>query len=394
MTRKSFDPSVLFLVAIIALVGGVTLAFSIGMRRDAVRDALENDRVVNAAFILEELGKPISTNVFFYYPANQRGAVLYVPSETGLIISRIEKLARLDEIYESGAPGAFVEEIAKLAGADIPYWIAFDESRFTELVDLLDGIEVFMPNAVDLESGGRRVALPAGTQRLDGAKAWDYATYVDPEESDSDLVDRRQKAFQALIRKLGERSARISADPLFDAIRSRLRSNIDETALRRLLTLIGGFDANLLVTQRIPGVWKEIEGSRMLFPHYDGRIVVDIVRQTLNALARAGSFSVEDKIYVIDILNGTNVRGLASKTAEMFQSFGYEVRNVANADSDALERTVIQDHFGNPDGAVSIGDVIRCDNIETIAGGELLSDSLADFTIVLGKDFNGRYVVD
>ncbi|HOX18926.1 MAG TPA: LCP family protein, partial [Spirochaetales bacterium] len=252
MTRKSFDPSVLFLVAIIALVGGVTLAFSIGMRRDAVRDALENDRVVNAAFILEELGKPISTNVFFYYPANQRGAVLYVPSETGLIISRIEKLARLDEIYESGAPGAFVEEIAKLAGADIPYWIAFDESRFTELVDLLDGIEVFMPNAVDLESGGRRVALPAGTQRLDGAKAWDYATYVDPEESDSDLVDRRQKAFQALIRKLGERSARISADPLFDAIRSRLRSNIDETALRRLLTLIGGFDANLLVTQRIP----------------------------------------------------------------------------------------------------------------------------------------------
>ncbi|MBN1242386.1 MAG: LCP family protein [Spirochaetales bacterium] len=394
MTRKSFDPSVLFLIAIIALVGGVVLAFGIGMRRDAVREALENDRVVNTAFILEELGKPVSTNVFFYYPANQRGAVLYVPSETGLIIKRIERLARLEEIYESAAPDAFVGEIAQLAGTDIPYWVAFDERSFTELVDLLDGIDVFMPNAVDLEASGRRIALPAGSQRLDGAKAWDYATYLDPDESDADLVDRRQKAFQALIRRLGERSAHISADPLFDAVRARMRSNIDEVALRRLLSLIGGFDANLLVTQRIPGVWKVIDGQRMLFPHYDGRIVVDIVRQTLNALARAGSFSVEDKIYVIDILNGTNERGLASKTAEMFQSFGYEVRNVANADSDDLARTVIQDHFGNPEGAVSIGDVIRCTNVETIAGGELLSDSLADFTIVLGKDFNGRYVVD
>jgi anionic cell wall polymer biosynthesis LytR-Cps2A-Psr (LCP) family protein len=394
MTRKSFDPSILFLVAIIALVAGVVLAFSIGMRRDAVREALENDRVVNAAFILEELGKPISTEILFYYPANQRGAVLYVPSETGLIISRIKRLARLDEIYESRAPMAYVEEIAKLAGADIPYWIAFDEKRFVELVDLLDGIEVFLPNAVDLDVDGRRIALPAGTQRLDGPKAWDYATYVDPDESDADLVDRRQKAFQSLIRRLGERSDRISSDPLFAAVAARMRSNIDATALRRLLSLLGGFDANLLVTQRVPGVWKDIDGERMLFPHYDGRIVVDIVRQTLNALARAGSFSVEDKIYVIDILNGTSMRGLASKTAEMFQSFGYEVRNVANAESDAHDRTVIQDHFGNPEGAASIGDVIRCSNIETITGRELLSDSLADFTIVLGKDFNGRYVVD
>ena len=44
----------------------------------------------------------------------------------------------------------------------------------SKLVDLIGGVEVFIPNPVDLTSNGVRVLLPSGSVNLDGDKAWEY----------------------------------------------------------------------------------------------------------------------------------------------------------------------------------------------------------------------------
>ena len=67
-----------------------------------------------------------------------------------------------------------------------------------------------------------------------------------------------------------------------------------------------------------------------------------------------------------------------------------------NADRNDYEETKIINHIGNIDIAKNLGNFIHCTNIieesvEPESSG-IESDSNVDFTIILGKDFDGRYV--
>ena len=69
--------------------------------------------------------------------------------------------------------------------------------------------------------------------------------------------------------------------------------------------------------------------------------------------------------------------------------------SAANADSNDYEKTVIIDHIGNKEVADVVGEFIHCTNIveeEVVSENEDNSAADVDFTIILGKDFDGRYV--
>ena len=56
---------------------------------------------------------------------------------------------------------------------------------------------------------------------------------------------------------------------------------------------------------------------------------------------------------------------------------------------------MIIDHIGNSEIAQIVGDFIRCKNIveeDISADAPNKSAAHVDFTIILGKDFDGRYV--
>jgi hypothetical protein len=240
-------------------------------------------------------------------------------------------------------------------------------------------------------AGPPAALLPPGASLLDGTKAAQYAFYRDPEESDSDAAARRQKLFQSLVRRLGEKAEWLTRPAALAAAKRCMRTDLSDDSLRRLLPELSRLDADRLVLQRVTGTYKDVDGSRLLFPHYDGELVRDIVKQTLNALANSDTASPADKIFTIEILNGTAVQGLAKKAAEIFQSFGYDVVAVGNADREDYAATRVLDRFSNAEAAKSIATVIKCQDVGQEAPSK--PDDSADFTIVLGKDFNGRYCV-
>ena len=102
-------------------------------------------------------------------------------------------------------------------------------------------------------------------------------------------------------------------------------------------------------------------------------------------------------VYVLEIQNGTTTQGLARNTAILFQKASYDVLSPVNAARNDYDETVIIDHIGNAEVAKIIGDFIHCTNIkdenELEEVGESSSEANVDFTIILGKDFNGRYVI-
>jgi anionic cell wall polymer biosynthesis LytR-Cps2A-Psr (LCP) family protein len=390
MKRLSLDKSSILLVVIVVVLAATLVFLFLSMRSDAVDQAMRSDRIINIGFVIEREGKPASTQVFMFYPANGRGALLDVPGETGLIIKSLNRVDRIDALYDKRRPKPYFSEIAALVAADIHYWIVLDERGLASMVDLLEGIELFVPAPV-ASAGPPAALLPPGASLLDGTKAAQYAFYRDPEESDSDAAARRQKLFQSLVRRLGEKAEWLTRPAALAAAKRCMRTDLSDDSLRRLLPELSRLDADRLVLQRVTGTYKDVDGSRLLFPHYDGELVRDIVKQTLNALANSDTASPADKIFTIEILNGTAVQGLAKKAAEIFQSFGYDVVAVGNADREDYAATRVLDRFSNAEAAKSIATVIKCQDVGQEAPSK--PDDSADFTIVLGKDFNGRYCV-
>jgi anionic cell wall polymer biosynthesis LytR-Cps2A-Psr (LCP) family protein len=388
MKRVSLDKSSVLLFLIIGILAAMLVSLFFSLRSDAVDQALKSDRIFNIAVVVEREGKPVSTEVFFLYPSNGRGALLDIPGETGLIIKSLNRVDRIDVLYDKRRPRLYFEEVAGLLDASVPFWIVMDERGLTTAVDLLEGLEMFVPVKINLP-GPPRAFLPQGAIVLDGDKTAQFAFYKDPDETDADTMARRQKLFQSLVRRLGEKAAWITRPDVFPTFRKSMRTNLKNDGLKRLLLELSKLDSDRLVLQRVTGVYRNVDGKRLLFPHYDGELVRDIVKQTLNALANSGSSSPADKIFTIEILNGTPTKGLAKKAAEIFQSFGYDVVSIDNADKEDYEQTQIIDRFSNADAAKNIATVIRCSSTSRRAAAQ--GEAVADFTIILGKDFNGRY---
>ncbi len=388
MKRITIDKSTMLLFLIVGILATMLVFLSLSLRSDAVDQAMKTDRILNLAVVIEKEGKPVSTEVFFFYPSNGRGALLDLPGETGLIIKSLNRVDRIDVLYDRRRPRVYIDEISSLLDASVPYWIVMDEKGLSSAVDLLEGLEVFVPTRISLP-GPPPASLPSGAVVLDGDKTGQFAFYKDPDETDSDTMARRQKLFQSLVRRLGEKSSWITRPDVFTTFKRNMRTNLSDDSLKRLFSELARLDADRLVLQRVTGVYRSVDDKRLLFPHYDGELVRDIVKQTLNALANSDSSSPADKIFTIEILNGTPTKGLAKKAAEIFQSFGYDVVSVDNAEREDYDKTQVLDRFSNADAAKNIASVIRCSStsLQSLAQGE----AAADFTIILGKDFNGRY---
>ena len=388
MKPVTLDKSSVLLFVILAFLAGTLVFLGLSLRSDAAEEAVKEDRILNVLFVLELEGKPVATELCLMYPSTGKGALLDVPGETGLILKSLNRVDRIDAVYDPRRPKAFVDEVSNLLAAEVPYWIVLDGKSLSSLVDLLEGVELFIPQPL-ASAGPPRVLLPAGALVLDGDKLVQYASYRDAEEGEGEAAARRQKLLQSLLRRIGEKASWLARPEAFQAFSRLLRTNLSADLSRRFAAELGKLDADRLVLQRVTGVYRQVDGKRLLFPHYDGELVKDIVKQTLNALSSSGADAVADKIFTVEILNGTPGKGLAKRTAEIFQSFGYDVVSVGNADREDYASTLVIDRFSNPEAAKNAADVRRCPSVSAQAG--MPGEAVADFTVILGKDFNGRY---
>ncbi len=388
MKRIAFERSSSLLIVILAVVAALGVGLFLSLRSGAADEALKSDRILNVLIVFEIEKRPATTELFLFYPSTGKGALLDVPGETGLIIKSLNRVDKIDALYDGRKPGEYVSEISRLLATAVPAWIVFDAKGIVSATDLLEGLELFVPDAVESD-GPPVIRLPSGALILDGDKVLQFAAIHEIDDTEADRALRRQKLVQSFVKRIGERSAWLSRPEAFSVFKRCLQTNLTDESLRRFVTQLGGLDADRLLLQRITGIYKNVDGKQLLFPHYDGELVRDIVKQTLNALANSGGSGAVDKIYTVEILNGTPLKGVAKKTAEIFQSFGFDVISVGNANRDDYEKTMVLDKLSNPDAAKNVAAVIRCANISE--PGVQGTGSTADFTVILGDDFNGRY---
>jgi len=337
-----------------------------------------------------------------YYPATKRAAVFDIPGSLGLIIQRINRVDRIDTVYDPRKITPYLNEIEKLLGIEISFSIVITLENLGKITDLIEGVELFIPSPVDEYQNGH-ILFPSGVTNLDGDKAKAYITYELPEESSELANFRRQRFFMGFIKRLGEQNSYLKNPQVAQLLQSLFTTNVNQRNRTMLFDEFAGIDTERVSIQSVGGNIREVSGQRLIFPHWDGSLIKEIVRQTLGSLVRPVESSQGDRVFTVEVLNGTAANGLAGRTAELFRGFGYDVISIGNADRSDYTKTLIIDRSGLDNMAKTFGQVIRCTNIQIDTPAPESSDITlesqnfeykADFTIIIGKDFNGRYVTE
>jgi polyisoprenyl-teichoic acid--peptidoglycan teichoic acid transferase len=385
---------IVFLVLILVILISSTILLALSLKSDPVAENLKNDQVIKILFVMEDNHEALFTDVLIYYPVSRRGALVNILGNTGGIYSSLGRVDRIDAIYREKGMTVYKQEIEKLIGQPIPFSIVLKAKEFGELTDMLGGLRVFVPSPVDVTSKGTRWLLPSGAVTLDGDKIQTYLKYTYTDATDDSVVDRRQNVMVAFLSALSKNETIMFTKKNFPAFSQKLRANIREKDLFGLLSQIAKVDSERLVPQSITGSSRVVDGKMLLFPYYDGQLIKDVVKQTTNALVSPEE-TMNSRIYVLEIKNGTPTQGLARNTSALLQSAGYDVLTTLNADSNDYEETTIINHIGNAEVAKNLGAFIHCTHIvdEAVKPESAGTDTaMVDFTIILGKDFDGRYV--
>jgi len=411
MRKTKLDSGALLLILISVLLAGGIVYAVFSLRSDPIEESLAGDRVINTLFVIENAGKkegnkssvkPLCSYVLMYYPATKRAAVFDIPGSLGLIIQSINRVDRIDTVYEPRHIASFQGEIEKLLGVEISFSIVITLENLGKITDLIEGVEVFIPSVVD-QFQDEYIMFPQGVNFLDGDKAKLYITYELPEESGELVNSRRQHFFMKFIKRLGEQNQFLRNPRAAQIFQSLLRSGINQRTRGKLFDEFAGIDTDRVSMQTVRGNVREVSGQQLIFPHWDGNLIKEIVRQTLGGMVRSVENSIGDRVFTVEILNGTATNGLAGRTAELFRGFGYDIISVSNADRNDYEKTLIIDRSGFQDVVRIFADIIRCKNMRfdspaqanpEIDLGLQNFEYRSDFTIIIGKDFNGRYVTE
>lgn len=327
-----------------------------------------------------------------YNPETKRAGLFHIPANLGTQIPELDRYDRLAVLYQAGATDTLRKKTEAILGTGIPFTLALSYANLARAVDLLGGVELFISNPVDVGTDSQRVLLPSGSVLLDGDKTIQYLTYLEPLEQEMEQVGRKQKLIQAFLRRAGQPAGQaiLAHGETAGLFRELFDTNISPRGMAALVQELGRMDADRLIFQRVMGNTRDVEGvsKPVLLPHYEGVLIRETVAQIAEAIRHVEADFEETLTVTVEILNGTSVDGLARRTKALFESYGFDVVAFSNADSDKYLNTIVLDRRGKHEAARRVAEVIHCERIHVReeAGAE------ADVTIILGRDFDGRYV--
>ncbi len=424
MNASSNKKGVVFLALILAVIVAAVVFIVVSLNSDSSTDSLKEDEIIATLFVLNDGdNNALATDVLLYYPISKKGALFSIPGNTGDIYRSLTpgsdkgRTDRIDAVYREQGIDAYNREIGKLLKLTIPFNIEISLDDFGLLTDLLGGMKLFLDSPVDItrdETNGAsadddsetnaegepvvkwllpsRWLLPSGFVTLDGDKIQTYIEYSLPEEDDSDVENRRQTAMVAMLSALHEKRSVILEKKNFPLYSGKFKTNVTDRVLHKLLDFITNIDAETdrLAPQGLQGSLRTLpSGQTLLFPLFEGQLIKDIVKTASDNLINEGNTTYR---YVLQVQNGTVTKGAATNATFLLKGLGnYDVLPASDADRSDYEHTVIINHMQSPtsDALNMLANFISCKNMEHRPSKD---ESGADFTIILGRDWDGRYV--
>lgn len=393
MRRKKAVDRLIIVLILIIITASTGLLFT-KLKTDKITNAVEAGQTINTMIIIHENGKLVFSELFMYDSKTGKGSLFDIPGFIGSIINELKKIDRIDVLFDETDPVFYVEKVANILNTEIPYYMSIELNNFSNIVDLFEGVNLFIANPVEILNMDNLVLLPSGNLVLDGSKIISYLAYQDENLSDVEHISRRQKIMQSLFNQINNKNSYLKSRNFTNYLKSYINTNLKKDALISFFGIFVKLDIERIVFQRVLGNTRLVGEKDLLFPHYEGKLLRETVQQTIASLANTEVISADELNVTIEILNATEQAGLAGRTSQVFKSFGYDVARVSNYEGEPMDKTVVVSWNGDRTTAEKVSDIILCKDI-SYDPDQYFENNLntynSEIIIILGKDFDGRY---
>jgi LCP family protein required for cell wall assembly len=299
-------------------------------------------------------------------------AALSIPRDSRVYIPRAG-VHRINVAHAIGGTPLTIETVELLLGVPIDHYIEVDVPALTRLIDAVGGVDIDVEKRMYYRDRSQNllIDLQPGPQRLDGEQAVGYVRFRHDAMGDLGRIERQRKFLRAAFRRIlaPDNVARIVrlAQVFIDTVQTDLTPR--ELLLLKRLVEQAGADGVRMAT--LPGVPRTLQGQSVL------QIEPEEAQQLVDRIVWGRGLSVE-------ILNGTDVAGLAARTAARLEQYGCEIVDVGNA-SEKRDTTLVVDHRASTRRAKRVAALLGLGVVSAAPEG----DNPADVTVVLGRDVLG-----
>jgi LCP family protein required for cell wall assembly len=355
-----------------------------------------------------------------YKPSTHEVAMLSIPRDLSVSIPgygwrRVNSVNHYGELQDPGRGAAYTADfLSDLLGIDIHYYVRVDFQGFVDLIDELDGLDVYVDNAFtdsqfpDNNYGYQTIFFDRGWQHMDGQTALNYARSRhgnNGEGSDFARSQRQQKVLKGLKDKL--LSAKTFLSPtklgaLYDTYNNNVSTNMETWEMVRFAQLAKDIhdDAinTLVLDNSANGLLYStlVNGAYLLVPRDESFYEI---QQVAEHIFDPQDYLNPDERPVVEIRNGTKIGGLAYQTSVNLTRMGFDIEKIGNAVEQNYEKTVIYDLTGgqknhsleriikelNANVTTEVPRWLSDDPLATSQEGAL-PPSDADFLIILGQE--------
>ncbi|MBW4488813.1 MAG: LCP family protein [Trichocoleus desertorum ATA4-8-CV12] len=326
-------------------------------------------------------------------PKTKSVSMLSIPRDTQVEIPEIG-ITKINQANASGGPALTARVVSRhLNNVPIDRYVRVSTDAFREIVDLLGGVDVFVPTPMFYEDQTQklRIDLAQGWQTLDGEQAEGFARFRNDAYGDIGRVQRQQ----ALIKALRDRLTSPSVLPRLPKAIRIMRKYIDTNlTLEEMLSLIGfglGLERDQFKMVMLPGRFSQadeyISSYWIMDDQGRDRVMREFFKIDAAGLALDSQYHLASDTAPqglrIAIQNASGQPELGSRVAEILENQGFPNVYIVQDWPDHQRQTQIIVQQGDLEGAAVLKKAIGLGNIEATSTGDLESD----LTIRIGEDW-------
>lgn len=363
--KSSFPPLLKWILIGLLLVatfwGGVAAVRSgvLGekVRRVVTLNPLKTDSNGHTNLLLlgvageKEQGGHLSDSIMIVSINPKRPSISVLSLPRDLYVSSKVGDRKINEVYAAAqykygeAKGLEItkDAIEQFTGIEIHYAAVVDFALFKDGIDLLGGVDVFVPQDIrdehypDTNFGYQTFVVRRGLQHFDGETALKYARSRKT-TSDYDRARRQQDLALAIRQKIESNGLVENTQRLrefYDLFRRKVNTDIDLTTLLALTKIGMGIDYGDIVSAVLNDDPTQ-RGGFLYSPareFYNGQFVL-LPQSMADTQSFLNLILIHPEVLLenaqIAVLNGTSEEGLASKKAAQLRRLGFHVIEVGN----------------------------------------------------------------
>ncbi|MBN2401654.1 MAG: LytR C-terminal domain-containing protein [Spirochaetes bacterium] len=364
--KNKIVPVCIFLAFIVILLS--IIIYYKKSTRNVIETLAENGKMINiliAGSNVYNHNKHSFHAVLSYNPEKNKIGITFIPPEFKVDLSgkgrKIKKINDVD-INDFKSLSASLEHDLKLS---IPFYVVLYSPDVERLIDMIEGLDLYVLEEINIHG------IRFGLNYFDGDRINEYINSVE-ENSIFKKYDRIQNILLTLFynKKKYEKYCNIE---FISEILKTIRTNFLSQEMVSLGKLLYQKESDLSCTI-LPG-----------FIDRDGFYVIDDITYKIyrnDFLKRLIVDSDTEQPVKVQILNGTDIAGLARKVRYKFVMQGFNVVEFGTASFQTFEKTVIINRRGEIGPVKRVSELIGVDNIHHIVD----SGQLTNVLVILGND--------